>query len=1166
MSALFTTNQATKPAGTLDRARRDIDIGTITVNCPSVHITYLWEIVSEPIGSTASISNPTLATTDMNLTIAGGHVIQLTVDKDKVTEDISARYIGIPLAESGLCIPAAWETFFDNSQSPHDGLRGAEDKLTAFFRYLDAGGGGGLFEEGTGANSTKRKDVGLTAAADYSYANGRDNIVTGLSIYSMALMGGDSGSSLHNIIGASALSPYSIAAGSELALDDGLNGLGYNYAFGKNVAVDGSFNTVFPASVGDPNSVAGVRNFAVTFNSSIEGERNLVHAEDSTIEGCVGVFAMGVNHTAGGENHYLLGENLIVDGECHFAHGLSHEIDGGFISVFGESNIVDGEHNLCGGVDNVCSGDASIFWCVESPDVGSYLSLIMGEVHDGLIAEFSFINGAEQFGEFRNSLVLGEGNEGDTADGCLISGDGHRIDGSTSVVIGSQNILWLNGEQTILNGLNNWMVKGEQNNIFGLDQRVVGAYKSMVGGEGNFVGGSGRVMSDPEDPRDNAEYSTWTPNSDIISGWKNDVHSWPGEDGGWSTPTGNVVSGEANAIFSQYSVCQGKLNKLGLGGGNIVVGENITIGNVPQLLEPGPTNRTYFGKHNGALGTGSLSDPTMNWTVNIWVDFVVINITDKSWGKITANTSTGLTATMADGDTDIWNWDDVYVIVQTDVAADPQGLLYTPAYSAIFGKDHVLDPYSRLNIVAGDNHTVKGFGHAVFGQDHTVTGDTGAIATYNLVSGLLNSLTNSHKNVVGGESNTLDLVTHNAIFGQSNVVIDNNGWNIISGKSNHIEEDCDYNAIFGQGNTMAAEVTWSLISGSSNSITEGCTYNYIFGQSIDVVDTNHWNIAGGADHYFEASEYSTALGQGHNVEEAFWCLSSGQGNDVEGGTTHSIVAGQNHVVDDSTHGAVFGQGGDLSECYHCFTSGLDNTIYDASCSTVLGYWNDLAGADYSLVVGFYNHLHNNANKSLTVGYNNDLSYSNQYVFGDDNVAPSGVPMSLLFGNNLMATWAGALVADYSGSRGATGMSQNAVSAGVSVATSDDVTPVWSEMFINGSSSQYNLYLRTNEAAGGRISVLAKRKDGTPSPGEVALWNIDYLVDRRSTGTVVDIIDGGSSVAPTVSTSTGQESTLRIKVSPMPVSQIGFIIEVLGAANEDWYWQAMLSGPQLCAQN
>jgi len=29
MSALFTTNQATKPAGTLDRARRDIDIGTV---------------------------------------------------------------------------------------------------------------------------------------------------------------------------------------------------------------------------------------------------------------------------------------------------------------------------------------------------------------------------------------------------------------------------------------------------------------------------------------------------------------------------------------------------------------------------------------------------------------------------------------------------------------------------------------------------------------------------------------------------------------------------------------------------------------------------------------------------------------------------------------------------------------------------------------------------------------------------------------------------------------------------------------------------------------------------------------------------------------------------------------------------------------------------------
>lgn len=37
MSALFTVDQSGKPAGILDRARRDLSAGTITADCPDSH-------------------------------------------------------------------------------------------------------------------------------------------------------------------------------------------------------------------------------------------------------------------------------------------------------------------------------------------------------------------------------------------------------------------------------------------------------------------------------------------------------------------------------------------------------------------------------------------------------------------------------------------------------------------------------------------------------------------------------------------------------------------------------------------------------------------------------------------------------------------------------------------------------------------------------------------------------------------------------------------------------------------------------------------------------------------------------------------------------------------------------------------------------------------------
>ncbi len=1212
MTAIFRINQAgitapKPPVGTWDRARQDIEPyargGTVTFEAQDVMGSYKWEMYSQPMGVSTAVTDSTSQIASVDFTNSGPYLMRLTVDEGLPTEEVIVRSVGIPLVKSQLPIPALGELNFDNSLPPYDGSRGAADKLEVWYRWLDdkvgvsprqravidfetdpstltpsagerwiigvgavgvwtglddditewdgiewisvtpeegwityvddldtdyryvydgsgvweeAGGGGGLFVEGAGTGSTLRSGVGLTADADYSYANGQDNIVNANSPFSMALMGGDSGSSLHNIIGGSDISPYSLAAGNQLTVDDGLNELGFNYVFGNDVAVNGSFNTVFSASMGDSSSVVGMLNFAHVMFSSIEGTGNLVNVLESTVAGSAWCLAVGAELTVEGEYITAVGEASIVRGECMTAFGNEHDCDGAFSLVLGEANAVGGEYSIFGGAGNVFSGDLSIMIGEGCPDAGGAFSIIMGEAHDGLVGEMSFINGTEHSGEFRKSLVLGEGNVGDTAENCLITGDGHRVDGDTSVVTGGSNVLWLGGSGSILSGEQNWIIDGGDNYVNGYLNRVVNTYRSIIGGDGNFVGGSGRAMSDPADPQNNAEYGVWTSNSDIISGWKNDVHSWPGEDGFWYTVTGNVVSGEANAVFSQYSVCQGKLNKVGLGGGNIVVGENITVGNVPQLLEPGPTNRTYFGKHNGALGTGALSDPTMNWTVDIWVDSVVINITDKSWGKITANTATVLTAVMADGDTDIWNWDDVYVIVPTDVGSDPQGILYTPAYSAIFGKDHVMDPYSRLNIVAGDGHGIIGFANAVFGQDHALVGDVNPYATYNLVSGVNSELENSHDNIVTGEQHVVNQTTHSAILGY---------------------------------NIDMSECTFMIAAGDGHQPTAS-NHCALFGDS-QIADEAHFCLASGMSNTLEAAFYSVAIGANNNISESTVDGAFGSGNQISGGAQYCWA---------------FGASNTMATSNYSMTMGDTNYMNVGKWSALFGEDNYLMNCEHTYLFGDNNRANSTAHRCAAFGKDNIVNEWLQFAHGEGNVGAQYTERAVMFGGYLESQWAGAMYCDFTGQVGAvTGQSQNVVSAGVSLESADGGVPIWRELLINRTSTARRLDLRENEAAGGRISVLAKRKDTTPVPGEVAIWNFDYLVDRRDGSMTVDIISGGTAAGPDASVGVGA-ATLEVRVAPSSALNGSFVVEVKGAANETWYWQAMISGPQLCATN
>lgn len=155
MTASFRINQTGitggKPqVGTYDRARQDLDLdaagGPVTFEATAGESTYLWELISEPEGSSLTVSGSTTQTATINILITGGYVIRLTTDKDLVTEDVLVLYFGVPLVNSGLALPAFNEVDFDNSQAPYDAAYGYERKLTAFLKWCDTKLGEDIYE------------------------------------------------------------------------------------------------------------------------------------------------------------------------------------------------------------------------------------------------------------------------------------------------------------------------------------------------------------------------------------------------------------------------------------------------------------------------------------------------------------------------------------------------------------------------------------------------------------------------------------------------------------------------------------------------------------------------------------------------------------------------------------------------------------------------------------------------------------------------------------------------------------------------------------------------------------------------------------------------------------------------------------------------------------
>lgn len=108
-------------------------------------------------------------------------------------------------------------------------------------------------------------------------------------------------------------------------------------------------------------------------------------------------------------------------------------------------------------------------------------------------------------------------------------------------------------------------------------------------------------------------------------------------------------------------------------GGNTIYDGIVNFGNagcIVQLQQDGAVlvddwwNYSEGGTDSASVGAAFLTDGTKSWTTDEWVGYFIYNTTDGSFGLITANTATTITATLQGGTGDNWDSGDVYKIAQ----------------------------------------------------------------------------------------------------------------------------------------------------------------------------------------------------------------------------------------------------------------------------------------------------------------------------------------------------------------------------------------------------------------------------------------------------------------------------------------------------------------------
>jgi len=96
-------------------------------------LTYLWEWIDRPEGSTAAFSDPAIENPTFTPDVEGTYLIRLTVNRTLATESVNKVICGVKQMKSGMRVPAAGETTEESTS------RGWARDLNRAMRILDNG-------------------------------------------------------------------------------------------------------------------------------------------------------------------------------------------------------------------------------------------------------------------------------------------------------------------------------------------------------------------------------------------------------------------------------------------------------------------------------------------------------------------------------------------------------------------------------------------------------------------------------------------------------------------------------------------------------------------------------------------------------------------------------------------------------------------------------------------------------------------------------------------------------------------------------------------------------------------------------------------------------------------------------------------------------------------
>jgi hypothetical protein len=132
--AAIIINQAGKPSGLPSQSRDDLNLGTsvfLTNNNNTGVVSWLWEFVSRPVGSSAVISGSALPSASFVPDIRGSYLIKLTVDGSPSNPVTDTRIAAVKTSFFGLRKPATSE------QKEFDPIEGWSSALQAMIDALD---------------------------------------------------------------------------------------------------------------------------------------------------------------------------------------------------------------------------------------------------------------------------------------------------------------------------------------------------------------------------------------------------------------------------------------------------------------------------------------------------------------------------------------------------------------------------------------------------------------------------------------------------------------------------------------------------------------------------------------------------------------------------------------------------------------------------------------------------------------------------------------------------------------------------------------------------------------------------------------------------------------------------------------------------------------------